>query len=78
MTLQKKNKTAENLYKKCDILKFGDLVPLQNYLFNNEIEHGKQLSKSFSGMKHIHNKHNYNIRAGKANLFYIHSVTKHC
>ena len=78
MTLQKKNETAENLYKKCHILKFEDLVPLQNYLFINEIEHGKQLSKSFSGMKHIHNKHNYNIRAGKANLFYIHSVTKQC
>ena len=52
LTFRKKNETAENLYKTFNILKFRNLVTLQNCLFIYKLEQDK-LSKSLPGLTYI-------------------------
>lgn len=40
-------KQPQFFYKKFNILEFKDLVSIQNCLFTDKLEQGKQLSKSF-------------------------------
>ena len=51
------------VYKDLKILKFKDLLHLQNCLFVLQIEQNKTLAKSFATLKHCGDNHNYQTQA---------------
>ena len=61
------NGTAEDLYKQCKILRFRDLVSLQNFLFMYKLEQNKKIAKTFAGLTHTSENYNCNIRSVNQN-----------
>ena len=57
--------------KKTKNPEFVDLVSFQNCLFMHRLQQDEQLSKSFSGLIYINNKHNSNTRSANANILDI-------
>ena len=49
-------------YEDLKILKFKDLLHLQNCLFASQIEENQTLGKSFATLKHCGDNHNYQTR----------------
>ena len=58
------------VYKACKILKFPDILNLQNCLFIYQIHHRPKLSASFPAL-HAKDKHNYITRSAAHNLLDI-------
>ena len=56
---KKRNEPVSEDFKKIEILKFHDLIKLQNCLFICQLEQDEQLAKSFPALKHCGNNHNY-------------------
>ena len=77
-------------YEDLKILKFKDLLHLENCLFVSQIEENQTPGKSFATLKHCGDNHNYQTRASteiildtplyKANtwVFCTHSAKYHC
>lgn len=42
---------TDSLYTKLNILKFKDMVHLQNYLFMSQVGHNKKLAETFPALK---------------------------
>ena len=59
----KLNGPVNPLYKDINVLKFKDLLHLQNCLFVLQIEQNQTLAKSFVTLKHRGDNHNYQMRA---------------
>ena len=60
------NKTAQDLYRQCKILKFKfNLVSQQNCLFMYKPEQNKKLAKMFAGITHMSEKHKCNIQLAR-------------
>ena len=58
------------VYKECKLLKFPDIINLQNCLFMYQIQHSPKLSASFPTL-YAKDKHNYNTRSATHNLLDI-------
>ena len=56
-------------YEDLKILKFKDLLHLQNCLFASQIEENQLLGKSFATLKHCGDNHNYQTRASTKRIF---------
>ena len=63
ITFKKFHDPVNPLYKDLKILKFKDLLHLQNCLFVLQIEQNQTLAKSFVTLKHCGDNHNYQMRA---------------
>ena len=63
ITFKKFHDPVNPLYKDLKILKFKDLLHLQNCLFVLQIEQNQTLAKSFVTLKHCGDNHNYQTRA---------------
>ena len=63
ITFKKFHDPVNLLYKDLKILKFKDLIHLQNCLFVLQIEQNQTLAKSFVTLKHCGDNHNYQTRA---------------
>ena len=63
ITFKKFHDPVNPLYKDLKILKFKDLIHLQNCLFVLQIEQNQTLAKSFVTLKHCGDNHNYQTRA---------------
>ena len=59
ITFKKFHDPVNPLYKDLKILKFKDLLHLQNCLFVLQIEQNQTLAKSFVTLKHCGDNHNY-------------------
>ena len=55
---KKRNEPVSEDFKKIGILKFHDLIKLQNCLFICQLEQDEQLAKSFPALKHCGDNHN--------------------
>ena len=87
ITFKKRHDRISCVYKECKILKFPDILNLQNCLFMCEIQHRPKLSASFSAL-HAKDKHNYNSRSAthnlldipftKTNMYGKNSIKNHC
>ena len=60
---KKRNEPVSEDFKKIGILKFHDLIKLQNCLFICQLEQDEQLAKSFLALKHCGDNHNYQTRS---------------
>ena len=60
---KKRNEPVSEDFKKIGILKFHDLMKLQNCLFICQLEQDEQLAKSFPALKHCGDNHNYQTRS---------------
>ena len=60
---KKCNEPVSGDFKKFGILKFHDLVKLQNCPFICQLEQDEQLAKSFPALKHRGDNHNYQTRS---------------
>ena len=58
INFKKRHDSANPIYKELNILKFKDLIYLQNSLFMFQIENNKQAA-SFSRLKYCCEDHNY-------------------
>ena len=67
---EKCNDSIRCVYKVCKILKFPDILNLQNCLFMYQIQHSPKLSASFP-TRYAKDKHNYNTRSATHNLLDI-------
>ena len=67
-TFKKHHNPISCVHKECKILKFHNILNLQNYLFMYQIQYSPKLIASFSAL-HAKDKHNYNTRSG---------ITSHC
>ena len=56
---QKLHDSAHAIYKELSILKFQDLMYLQNCLFMSKIEQNESLAVSFPGLKYCGEHHSY-------------------
>ena len=63
ISFKKLHDPTEQLYKDLKILKFCDIVHLQNCIFMNQIEQNEELAKSFSELKYCGYNHNYQTRS---------------
>ena len=63
ITFKKFHDPVNPLYKDLKILKFKDLLQLQNCLLVLQIEQNQTLAKSFVTLKHCGDNHNYQTRA---------------
>ena len=63
ITFKKLHDPANPFFKDLKILKFKDLLYLQNCLFVSQIQQNKALAKSFVTLKHCGDNHNYQTRA---------------
>ena len=61
--------------KECKILKFPDILNLQNCLFMYQIQHSPKLNASFT-THNAKDKHNYNTKSATHNLLDIYSFNK--
>ena len=57
---QKKKKQANPPYKICKIIKFQDLLQLNNCWFMCQLKQNKKLAATFLGLVYTKEKHNYN------------------
>ena len=88
ITFKKFHETVNPLHKDLKIVKFKDLLHLQNCLFVLQIEQNQTLVKSFVTLKHCGDNHNYQTRASterildtrlyKTNTYGTHSAKYHC
>ena len=60
---KKRNEPVREDFKKIGILKFHDLIKLQNCLFICQLEQNNQLAKSFLALKHCGDNHSYQTRS---------------
>ena len=60
---KKHNEPVSEDFKKIGILRFHDLIKLQNCLFICQLEQDEQLAKSFPVLKHCGDNHNYQTRS---------------
>ena len=70
ITFKKRHDRISCVYKECKILKFPDILNLQNCLFMYQIQHSPKLSASFPTL-YAKDKHNYNTRSATHNLLDI-------
>ena len=70
ITFKKRHDRISCVYKECKILKFPDILNLQNCLFMYQIQHSPKLSASFSTC-YAKDEHNYNTRSATHNLLDI-------
>ena len=63
--------SADPLYKNLRIIKFQDLLLLNNCLFMCQLEQNKKLTSTFPGLVYTKEKHNYNTRSARKNLLDI-------
>ena len=63
ITFKKLHDPANPFFKDLKILKFKDLLYLQNCLFVSQIQQNKALAKSFVTLKHCGDNHNYQTQA---------------
>ena len=70
ITFKKRHDRISCVYKECKILKFLDILNLQNCLFMYQIQHSPKLSASFPAL-YAKDKHNYNTRSATHNLLDI-------
>ena len=66
ITFEKCHNRTSCVYNKCKILKFPDILNLQNCLFMYEIQYRPKLSASFPAL-HAKEKHNYNTKSATQN-----------
>ena len=52
MTFKKRHDSINSIFEEFHILKFKDLIYLQNCLFMLQIEQNEQLAASFQGLKY--------------------------
>ena len=88
ITFKNSHDPVNPLNKDLKILKFKDLLHLQNCLFVLQIEQNQTLAKSFLTLKHCGDNHNYQTRAStkrildtplyKTNTYGTHSAKYHC
>ena len=67
----KRHDSPNSIFKEFHILKFKDLIYLQNCLFMLQIEQNKQLAASFPGLKYCDESHNYMTRSATKKLLDI-------
>ena len=70
VTFKKRHDPISCVYKESKILKFADILNLQNCLFMYQIQHNPKLSASFPAI-HAKDKHNYNTRSATRNILDI-------
>ena len=71
MTFKKHHDSANSIFKEFHILKFKDLIYLQNCIFMLQIEQNKQLAASFPGLKYCGEGHNYMTWSTTKKLLHI-------
>ena len=59
--------SIKHIYKNHKILKFTDILKVQNYLFMYQVEQNNALATSFPAL-HSRDKHNYLTRSATKNL----------
>ena len=69
--LKKQQDSIRQYYKELQILKFLDLLYLQNYLFMSQIENNPKLANSFADLKHCDDSHNYQTKSKTKGLLDI-------
>ena len=62
ITFKKCFDSAGSLYKELNVLKFCDIVDLQNCLFMSQTAHNGKLVKTFPTLKQSGDNHSYNTR----------------
>ena len=70
ITFQKRPNGLSCVYKEWEILKFPNILNVQNCLFMYQIQHSHKLSASFPTL-YAKDKHNYNTRSATHNLLDI-------
>ena len=70
ITFKKCHDCISCVYKECKILKFSNILNLQNCGFMYQIQHSPKLSASFP-ILYAKAKHNYNTRSATCNIFDI-------
>ena len=70
ITFKKRHDRISCVYKECKVLKFPDILNLQNCLFMYQIQHSPKLSASFPTL-YVKDKHNHNTRPATHNLLDI-------
>ena len=68
---QKQQDSVSQYYKELQILKFLDLLYLQNCLFMSQIEATQNLANSFSDLKHCGDSQNYQTKSKKKRVLDI-------
>ena len=68
IAFKKQYESADPLYKNLKIIKFQDLLRLNNCLFMCQLEKNKKLAVTFPGLVYTKEKHNYNARSARINL----------
>ena len=63
MCFKKPNEAVSGNFKNFGILKFHDLIKLQNRIFICQLEQDQQLAKTFPTLKQCGDNHNYQIRS---------------
>ena len=71
ISFKKRFDPVEPLYKELNILKFRDMVHLQNCLFMSQIEQNQKLAETFPALKHCGDNHKYNTRSAAKKLIDI-------
>ena len=63
--------SADPLYKNLKIIKFQDLLRLNNRLFMCQLEQNEKPASTFPGLVYTKEKHNYKTRSARKNLLNI-------
>ena len=71
ISFKKLHDSTAKLYKNLKVLKFCEIVHLQNCLFMNQIEQNEKFAKSFSELKYCGYNHNYQTRSVTRKLLNI-------
>ena len=71
IAFKKQYESADPLYKSLEIIKFQDLLRLNNCLFMCQLEQNKKLAATFPGLVYAKEKHNCNTRSARKNLLDI-------
>ena len=71
ITFKKRYDSANSIYKEFHILKFKNLIYLQNRLFMLQIKQNKQIAASFLGLKYCGKRDNYMTRSAAKKLLHI-------
>ena len=65
------HRPIKHIYKDHNILKFSDILKVQNCLFMYHVEQNNALATSFPAL-HSRDKHNYHTRSATQNLLDVH------
>ena len=63
IVFKKQQDSIRQYYKELQILKFPDLLYLQNCLFTSQIGTNQKLANSFADLKHCADSHNYQSKS---------------